>query len=120
MTVITWPVGIPETAIIDGYDEQLMPNVSEFKPDVGMPLLGRRTTEEAEDIKFQTVMTFTNYEDLRTWRRDTLKSGALPFQRAHPRKPTQTVTALFTSIGMPIIISATKCIVPMQMMCTTD
>jgi len=113
---ISWPVGIPQTALIDGYDEQLMSNVSEFKPDVGMPLLSRRTSEESEDVKFQTIMTLTQYETLRDWRRTTLKSGTLPFLRYHPRKSTVEVTALFTSIGMPTIISATQCIVPMQMM----
>lgn len=117
---ISWPVGVPTSALIDGYEETPMSSLAEFQPETGMPMLSRRTSEEVEKVRFSTIMTYTQYDTLRTFRKDTLKSGALPFQRTHPRRTGSTVTALFTAIGSPININGVNCEVPMEMMMVID
>lgn len=117
---ILWPVDVPQKALIDGYNEENQSILAEFKPEIGMPLLSRRASEEVEQITFQTIMTMDQYEELKDWRRNTLKSGALPFQRYHPRNSAVLCTCLFTSLSAPVIISNTKCVATMQMMFTID
>lgn len=116
---ITWPVGIPTAGLIEGYEETPMSSVAEFQPEIGMPLLSARASEEAELVRFSSIMTFAQYDTLRTFRKTTLKSGTLPFQRAHPRSGV-TVTALFRSIGSPETVNDTKCRVAMEMMMVVD
>lgn len=117
---ISWPVGIPQSALLDGYEEEIMSNLAEFKPEIGMPLLSARASEEVELVRFTTIMTWTQYDTLKTFRKTTLKSGSLPFQRYHPRKTTTMCTALFSVLGSPSTINNDKCKVPMEMMMVVD
>lgn len=116
---ITWPVGVPQNALIDSYQESIMPNVAEFTPEVGMPLLSRRTSEEVEQVQFVCIMTFAQYATLKDFRKITLKSGVLPFQRNHPRTGV-SVTAIFTELSGPEVVSGTNCRVQMTMLVTVD
>lgn len=120
MSAIQWPDDIPQSALIDGYDEEINTNTAEFTPEVGDPLMSLRASEESQDVKFNTLMTYTQYDSLKAWRRTTLKSGTLPFQRKHPRNSSVTITALFTSLGSPQDVNGIKCIVPMEMLITLD
>lgn len=119
MTAIVWPVSVPTKGLIDGYDESDMDIVAEFKPDVGDSLRSRRASEDVEEVSFKTIMTFTQYTTLKTFRRTTLKSGTLPFQRAHPRTGVST-TAIFLELGSPEVVNATMCTVTMRMRLTVD
>jgi hypothetical protein len=115
----TWPVGVPQTALVAGYEETDQDNVASYDVEVGRPLRRRRASQDMEEVKFSTDMTFTQYDTLKTWRRDTLKSGVLPFTRNHPRKGT-SCTALFLELSSPETINGTMCRATMRMLLTVE
>ena len=102
-----WPVGVPESALISGYSEQVEDNVARFQPEVGPAKLRRRTSFSQTVYQFGLIMTTTEYDSLLTFYRTTLKDGTLSFKRKHPRTQVASKTFLFMKPPTSVPVSAT-------------
>ena len=80
-----WPATVPQYAQQPSYSEKPERNAAEFRPEIGPPLSRRRTSISSDVIRFETTMTFDQYDDLLEFYREDLKDGTVSFTRKHPR-----------------------------------
>ncbi len=101
-----WPAGVNTNARVDSYSESFGEAIDSFQVEVGQPLARRRTAFDDRPIKFQLMLSSTEVETLRTWWRDNLKSGVLPFTMTHPRTRVAGCKFEFAQKDGPPSISA--------------
>lgn len=80
----TWPAGLPQCPILNGFSEQRQRNLAAFAPDVGAPKITRRSTAVAILTSLVFRMTNSHVSTFNTFFEDTLKDGSLPFDWEHP------------------------------------
>lgn len=81
-----WPSTVTLQVDSSGYRETVERNVVEFTPEVGPPMVRRRSSVSSDLISFSTPpVTDDEYDALVNFYRGTLKDGALTFFRTHPR-----------------------------------
>lgn len=91
---MSWPQTLPQTFIIDGYQETWPDNLIRQPMDVGPPKTRQRQTAKEYPIQCSQMMTTTQLGYLETFFKITKSYGALSFTMPHPRT-TSTVTAKF-------------------------
>lgn len=89
-----WPASLPQRADRHPYQETPQPAVTMFKPEVGSPIIRRRSTVHLSAATFAFVMTSAQVATFEAFVKSTLASGALPFTIRHPRTDA-VVTATF-------------------------
>lgn len=80
-----WPSSVNTDAQRDSYSETFGDRIDAFQVEIGQPLARRRTAFASAALKFSLLLTSTELATLRTFWRDTLKNGTLPFTMTHPR-----------------------------------
>lgn len=85
MALPTWPAGIFEQPVREGYDEGYRPFVEQSTIERGPKHKRRRSTLENETLQASFVMTKAGVAILETFFNDTLSYGNLPFEWTHPR-----------------------------------
>lgn len=86
----SWPGNLPAYFSKEGFNESTPDNLLRTEMDVGPPKVRRRQTAAPYQINTQIVMTTAQLADFRTFYMVTLKSGSLPFTKAHPRSGAST------------------------------
>ena len=105
MTTAAWPAWIDPPALQDGFGESLEDNVAAFTPDVGPPILRRRSSISSDLITVKGWFSSSEWEDIRAFYRSTLKDGTQQFTMEHPRSKT-SATWLFVP-GSPPKVGST-------------
>ena len=80
----TWPAGLPQCPILNGFSEQRQRNVVAFEPEVGPPKMRRRSTAVGVLTSIAYRMTVAHVSTFNTFYEDTLEDGSLPFEWDHP------------------------------------
>ena len=83
MTAV-WPVAVNAYALRDSYTEEPERNVLSFKPEVGPPKERRRSSVSTDMVSFTGKYTLVEWTALKTFYRDTLLDGVLPFTFTNP------------------------------------
>lgn len=85
MTDITWPSGLPQKPLVDGYQETLPNQTLRTEMDAGPAKTRRRTTAAVRSINAAYILTATELASLETFYLQTLSGGALSFLWPRPR-----------------------------------
>lgn len=93
MTV--WPATLPQALLRSGFGHALAADAIEFEPEIGPPMTRRRSTAAPEPISGAVQVDQAQFEVFRSFWRDTLRSGTLPFTWRHPISG-EVVTMQFT------------------------
>jgi hypothetical protein len=82
----SWPSGVPFiNRVVDLDRSGPLGQKAEFKPDVGLPKVRRRTTAAYREISGSTRgMTATEYANFVAFWEDDLADGVLDFTAPHP------------------------------------
>ena len=82
-----WPVGLRSAPLAGSYNEAADNAPAAFTPDVGPPLLRRRTSAVTSLVRYRLPLETSSAVDvLMEFWRDTLKCGTLVFTMTHPRR----------------------------------
>lgn len=109
-----WPAGVPQRALIEGYNEEDESNEASFKPEVGPALTRRRAVVDTENVNCFIAMTYAQYDTLKTFYRNNLKSGTLLATMLHPRRNV-VVYVRITKLGSPKHVNGTRCHTPLEL-----
>ena len=90
----TWPVGVPDDPLVNGYQEQFPNTLVRTQMDAGAAKVRRRFTAGVWPMKANFPLTKTQLDTFTTFYRTTLQDGALSFDWTHPRT-LATVTCRF-------------------------
>jgi hypothetical protein len=90
------PSTVPWCATDNSYSEEPERNVVSFQPAVGRPKQRRRSSIADDLISFTRLMTRDQWEELKTFYRDELFDGVLPFTAGHPAD-AGVATFIFTA-----------------------
>jgi hypothetical protein len=84
---ISWPnsTQLPQKLLQAGYWEGFPNNVIIANPDVGPPMIRRRSTAAITPFKGQQILTASELANLRTFYNTTLSSGSVQFTWVHPQ-----------------------------------
>lgn len=85
MAAQTWPSGLPDYVLQDGYSEQPPDLRVRTQMDVGTPKMRRRATAAPTPIDCRIELTESELETLETFYDTTLVAGTLRFDWVHPR-----------------------------------
>lgn len=85
MTDIFWPEDLPQSPLIDGFQETLPDNLLRTKMEQGPPKLRRRGTDAPAKITATFLLDAAQCALLAAFYTDTLAGGAQRFGFAHPR-----------------------------------
>ena len=80
----TWPLGLPQSALIEGFAEQLPNVVVRTSMDMGPVKVRRRYTAAPASFRLMLSLTKDQLALFRTFFNDTLEGGALTFDWVHP------------------------------------
>ena len=83
--IAPWPTTINVTNFSSDYTESMDTNFTEFAPDVGPPKRRRRMGISSDTLQFTMFMTEAETETFRSFYRNTLQDGTLPFTFPKPR-----------------------------------
>ena len=75
----SWPAGLPERPLVDGFSREAASNVQRTQMDVGLAKQRRRSTSGARPLKCTILVTDAQYATFQTFFDTTLGSGAIPF-----------------------------------------
>lgn len=85
MSDFVWPPGLPQLALIDGYDETLADTLIHTQMEAGVDKVRRRFSAAAAPITLAFTMSADQTVIMETFYYDTLQGGALRFDYTHPR-----------------------------------
>lgn len=80
----SWPTGLPQCPILNGFSEQRQRNIAAFQADVGPPKMRRRSTAVAVVTSVIFRMTGDELDTFNLWYVDYQADGTLPFTWTHP------------------------------------
>lgn len=98
MSIPTWPVNLPVTPLITGYEETLYTGVRHMTAANRAPLIRRNAVLRMRMIKCSFILNQPQLEILEDFVYDTLAGGALRFSFTHPRTK-ETIECSFHSSG---------------------
>lgn len=83
----TWPAELPQRPLQDGWRFSPRPNLDAFDPEVGLPIVERRSTAAGDNVPVAFIMTEEQLVDV-FWPfyRGTLKNGLYPIDFMDPRE----------------------------------
>jgi len=104
MANATWPNGLPQILLKDGYGEKPGENTIETPVDSGPAKSRRRGTARVRHITASLLLTASERSTFETFHDSTLADGSLPFDWVHPltqaaatfmfRKPHWTIAGV--------------------------
>lgn len=113
MPTQTWPAELPQKFSVNGYQETFAdPNIA-AQPNKGPPIVRPRTSANVRPWRLNMTLHSWQVDLLDNFFYVTLYKGVWPFIMPHPRKNGQplldatTHLPLFTSEGVPILVTAT-------------
>lgn len=98
---IQWDRRVPIVDIRDTYRSQVEDVKDAFQPEAGPTIDAPSYSAAVERHQFEMQMTREQYGYFKEWYRETLKLGALQFEREHPLDRTNIAT--FTLDNAPSI-----------------
>src|SRR5262245_10804196 len=99
--MVAWPATVPLTAARESYREEPERHVRTYDPPVGASAERQQTRLDTMLVSFDIEMTFTQWDALAAFYRNTIADGILPFTRPSPRNPTGP-SSTFKFIGEPV------------------
>jgi hypothetical protein len=81
----SWPAGLPDFVLENGYLERLPENKVETNMDAGKVKMRRRFTMNVRSFSFTIMMTEAQAVIFEEFYETTLASGSLAFDWVHPR-----------------------------------
>jgi hypothetical protein len=94
---VAWPSAVPFTCDINSLTESDQDVLVRFKPDFGLEKLRPRTSTYISIIKYQKVLTTTQWDILMAFYRSDCKNGSQQFTTNHPRTSV-AITAQFNTM----------------------
>jgi len=86
MTIASWPDGVPAVPVASGWRETEVDGLARFEPSIGSDVTRPRTTAAVVQAEVTLPpMDPAKAPVLKSFFRDTLKHGSLPFVWRHPR-----------------------------------
>jgi len=85
MVIPAWPAGLPQLVAVDGYGEAPPDTALRTGMDAGPAKVRRRSTAGIRPLSVQLDLDAAQVETLDDFYVETLRSGALSFDWAHPR-----------------------------------
>jgi hypothetical protein len=85
MTAITWPPGLPQDVLREGYAERPAKTAIRTEMEAGPAKVRRRFSAGVRPLSIAVELTRAQAGTLLAFFADTLEGGALPFEWAHPR-----------------------------------
>lgn len=97
--MVAWPTDLPQSFVMDSYREDMPDNLIRDQFDTGPAGLRPRTTAAPYQISGPMRMTVDQWEELKTFYRDTLIQGSQPFTFPEQGCPTTpaSLTVRFAS-----------------------
>lgn len=95
-TDILWPASLPQSPLLDGWQETLPDNTLRTEMEQGPAKLRRRSTAASGRMNVQFLLSTADCALLDTFYSDTLTGGVKVFQMPHPRRSTP-VSCRFTA-----------------------
>lgn len=90
MTTATWPPGLPDYVLEQGYSEQLEDQTIESTVEAGLAKVRRRFTAPVRRFQVSLQMDAAQAAIFEAFFLDTLQGGSLPFEWRHPRTGAAT------------------------------
>lgn len=90
MTTATWPTGLPEFVLEQGYQENLEDQTIESTVESGLAKIRRRYTAPVRRFQVVVQMDTEQASLFEAFFLDTLQGGSLPFDWRHPRTGAAT------------------------------
>lgn len=81
----TWPAGLPQNLLLDGFSEQPPDTRIRGEMDQGPPKMRRRSTASSRPIDGELYLTGSQVTTLDDFYNNTLDGGVLKFDWKHPR-----------------------------------
>ncbi len=81
----TWPVTLPASPLVDGFQETPPPTVIRTEMDQGPAKTRQRTTAGVRRMQLSFILSKAQTATLDSFFTDTVKGGALGFDFTHPR-----------------------------------
>ena len=100
--VETWPAGLPQSVLIQGYNEAFPENSIRTANEVGPANVRGRFTSAVKPFKGDILVTNAQVDILETFYETTLNKGIDTFNWQHPRKLT---SAVFRFVKAPTTVS---------------
>lgn len=85
MANINWPPELPQSPLIEGFQESSQNNAIRSVMDQGKAKVRRRTTAAPRNMTYAFIMTEAQVQILDDFYLEDLFSGALPYNFEHPR-----------------------------------
>lgn len=82
--LIYWPSSLPQSPLLDGWQESPQDNVVSNQPEVGDSIDRPRATRTGWNVSLRFLMTDQQRKDFWTFYESTLRSGVLAFRWAGP------------------------------------
>lgn len=96
----TWPASLPqEPDLTGGYTDAPQDLTARSIPDVGPTISRARATAGVSVMNMNMIFTPAQLVTYKTFRKDTLSEGALPFDWVHP---VTQVTETFVHLNAPV------------------
>src|SRR5690554_6657207 len=84
MAIPSWPAGLPQELVVEGYGQSAADTLLTSQTDKGPGKRRRRTTAGVEPVQGRLLCSGDELESLRAFFRTTLGDGALRFAWADP------------------------------------
>jgi hypothetical protein len=81
----TWPIGLPDAPLQQGFQETVPKNTARFETDAGPAKVRRRFTAGVRGLKCSFLFTAAELATFDEFVVDTLEGGALQFAWTDPR-----------------------------------
>ena len=85
-TDIAWPESLPQSPLLDGWQETLPDNTLRTEMEQGPAKLRRRSTAASGRMNLQFLLSAADCTLLDMFYSDTLAGGVSAFQMPHPRR----------------------------------
>lgn len=99
--MVAWPAPLPQSFVMDSYQEEMPDNVIRDQFDVGPAGVRRRSTSAPYKISGPMRMTVDQWEELKTFYEDTILHGSLPFDFPEQGCPTTPATLVVRFTAPP-------------------
>lgn len=80
----TWPADLPQSALIEGYEEDEADNLLVTAMEVGPEKTRPRNTSKPYTIQWPLLLTVAQRASLKTFYKTTLAHGSLKYTHVHP------------------------------------
>ena len=72
----TWPASLPQSPLINGFTRTPQQGTAVYRPDIGPPIIRRRTTASGYEVTVDLLMDRTQLATFKTFFHDTILEGS--------------------------------------------